>query len=121
MFHCFICARVYGIGKMAAAQDHQKLVRAVILLIFALQIHLVLTASCSVHATFVVDSAATAAAGRRLLPVRAGQAAQSVEAKETVPVHPRSIETRASSSSSSAFMNAVSKHLVPSGANPDSN
>ena len=102
---------------LARARHHQKLVCAV-LLIFALQIPLLLS-SCSAHAIIVVDPAA--AAGRRLLPVRTVQAAQSVEVKETVVPHPRSMERRASSSSSAAFMNAVSKHQVPSGANPDSN
>ncbi|AQK91484.1 hypothetical protein ZEAMMB73_Zm00001d009202 [Zea mays] len=103
---------------LARARDHQKLVCAV-LLIFALQIPLLLS-SCSAHAIAVVDPAT---AGRRLLSVRTVQAAQSVEAKETVVRHPRSMERRARSNSSGSapFMNAVSKHQVPSGANPDSN
>lgn len=104
---------------LARAWHHRKLVCAV-LVIFALQIPLLLS-SCSAHAIIVVDPPA-AAARRRPLPVRTVQAAQSVEVKETVVPHPRSMERTASSSSSSAaFMNAVSKHQVPSGANPDSN
>ncbi|CAD6238553.1 unnamed protein product [Miscanthus lutarioriparius] len=115
MFHTSLACMA-----LARARQHQKLVCAV-LLIFALQIPLRLS-SCSAHAIVVVDPAA--AAGRRHLPVRTVQAAQSVEVKETVVPHPRSMERRArsgSSSSSAAFMNAVSKHQVPSGVNPDSN
>jgi hypothetical protein len=103
---------------LARARHHQKLVVCAVV-IFALQIPLLLS-SCSAHAIIVVDPAA--AGGRRLLPLRTVQAAQSVEVKETVVPHPRSMERRAgSSSTSAAFMNAVSKHQVPSGANPDSN
>ncbi|KAG2588553.1 hypothetical protein PVAP13_5NG157900 [Panicum virgatum] len=70
------------------------------------------------------------AAGRRLLPVRAVPEQQPVEAvmKEKVAVHPLAAApamertaTRRSGSGWSAFADAVSKHQVPSGANPDSN
>lgn len=112
MFHTSLACMA-----LARARHHQKLVVCAVL-IFALQIPLLLS-SCSAHAIAVVDPAA---AGRRLLPLRTVQAAQSVEVKETVVPHPRSMERRAgSSSTSAAFMNAVSKHQVPSGANPDSN
>ncbi|KAF8661693.1 hypothetical protein HU200_056641 [Digitaria exilis] len=60
---------------------------------------------------------------RRLLPVPAvhEQSAGLVEEK-VVAAHPWSVDRRTRRScSSSAFMDAVSKHQVPSGANPDSN
>ena len=93
-----------------------------LLLFFFLQIPLLL--SSSLVCAFVVndhadDSVAAVAARRRLLPV-------PVARQESVKLtaYPRSMGTRRRSSrrsSGSAFMNAVSKHQVQSGANPDSN
>ena len=65
-------------------------------------------------------------AGRRLLPAHAVPELQPVDQavmKEKVAAHPRAMEstaTRRSGSGGSAFVDAVSKHQVPSGANPDS-
>ncbi|XP_062208423.1 uncharacterized protein LOC133909902 [Phragmites australis] len=94
-----------------------------LLLFFFLQIPLLLSSS-SVCAFVVNDHAddsvaAAVAARRRLLPV-------PVARQESVKLtaYPRSMGTRRRSSrrsSGSAFMNAVSKHQVQSGANPDSN
>lgn len=110
----------------ATLRAHRSLVCAAVLLVFVLQIPPLLS-SCSAH-TIVVHSAATARpmARRRLLLVSPVRAAQSLELEkeETAPApYPRSTQRRprSSSSSRSAFMNAVSKHQVPSGANPDSN
>ena len=70
-------------------------------------------------------------AGRRLLPAHAVPELQPVDQavmKEKVAVHPLAAApamertaTRRSGSGWSAFVDAVSKHQVPSGANPDSN
>ncbi|OEL23137.1 hypothetical protein BAE44_0015844 [Dichanthelium oligosanthes] len=93
--------------------------RALLLLFFFLQIPSLLGYR-SAHA--VVDHAAEAAAGRRIYLPAPAVYEQSVEAvKLAALAHPRSMGRGARRSSSSAFMNAVSKHQVPSGANPDSN
>ncbi|CAO2192499.1 unnamed protein product [Urochloa humidicola] len=116
---------------MAGDAHHPSRRRALLLLLpllFVMQIPSLL-GSRSAHAVVVVDpAAATAAAGgRRLLgPVPAVHEQQSVEVvvKGNVAPHPRSVERRVRgrrSGGGSAFMNAVSKHQVPSGANPDSN
>ena len=69
-------------------------------------------------------------AGRRLLPAHAVPELQPVDQavmKEKVAAHPLAAAamertaTRRSGSGWSAFVDAVSKHQVPSGANPDSN
>ncbi|KAL6850097.1 hypothetical protein ACP4OV_020724 [Aristida adscensionis] len=110
--------------------------RAILLisLFFVLQIPLLQLGSCSAPA-FAVDRndgsaatpAAAAAAGtwrRRLLPTPVARAQTVRKVKATA--HPRSMERSAAAAAAggggrSAFMNAVSKHQVPSGANPDSN
>ncbi|PUZ56655.1 hypothetical protein GQ55_5G344300 [Panicum hallii var. hallii] len=97
--------------------------RALLLLFFllVLQIPSLLGSRSSAQHAAVADPAATAVGGgRRLLPVPAVHEQSSVE--ERVATHPRSLERRARrSGSGSAFVDAVSKHQVPSGANPDSN
>lgn len=93
------------------ARDGQLLC-GLLLLVFILQIPLLLS-SCSVHA--VVD--ATAVAGRRVLQVPVQPQSVKVKVRGKVTAHPRSMERRRRSS---MFMN-VSKHQVPTGANPDSN
>ncbi|CAL4963782.1 unnamed protein product [Urochloa decumbens] len=113
---------------MARDDAHHPGHRALLLLLFVMQIPWLLC-SRSAHAAVVDPAAMTAAAAvRRLLrPVPAVHEQQSVEAvKNKVAAHPWSMEmeTRArrrSGSGGSAFVNAVSKHQVPSGANPDSN
>ncbi|PAN30902.1 hypothetical protein PAHAL_5G344100 [Panicum hallii] len=96
--------------------------RALLLLFFllVLQIPSLLGSRSSAQHAAVADPAATAAGGgRRLLPVPAVHEQSSVE---RVATHPRSMERRARrSGGGSAFVDAVSKHQVPSGANPDSN
>ncbi|KAL5221523.1 hypothetical protein ABZP36_026236 [Zizania latifolia] len=91
-----------------------------LLLLFVLpsQLH----GRCLAHAAAVDDDddldVTTAAAGRRLLQALAAavqRAPQSVQVKETA--RPQSMEGRRGP----AMLAAVSKHQVPSGANPDSN
>ncbi|CAO2202925.1 unnamed protein product [Urochloa humidicola] len=116
---------------MAGDAHHPSRGRAMLLLLlFVTQIPSLLgSRSAYAPGAVVVDpAAATAAAGGRRLPgpVPAVHEQQSVEVvlKGNVAPHPRSVERRVRGTRSgggSAFMNAVSKHQVPSGANPDSN
>ncbi|CAO2184675.1 unnamed protein product [Urochloa humidicola] len=117
---------------MAGDAHHPSRGRAMLLLLlFVLQIPSLLgSRSAYAPGAVVVDPAAATAeaGGRRLLgPVPAvHHEQQSVEVvvRGNVAPHPRSVKRRGRRSGGgggSAFMNAASKHQVPSGANPDSN
>ncbi|KAG8045386.1 hypothetical protein GUJ93_ZPchr0008g13175 [Zizania palustris] len=102
------------------ARDDQLLGGFLLLLLFVLQIPS-LHSRCLAHAAAVDDDGGvTTAAGRRLLQALAAPPVlpQSVPVKVTAHPRTRSMERRRGRP---AMLAAVSKHQVPSGANPDSN
>uniref|UniRef100_A0A0E0JI13 Uncharacterized protein n=1 Tax=Oryza punctata TaxID=4537 RepID=A0A0E0JI13_ORYPU len=94
--------------------DQQLLIRGLLLLLLLISCFFVHIAAAIDSDDFVVT--ATVDRGQRLLPASALQP-QSVQAKVTA--HPLSMKRR--TRRSAATMMAVSKHQVPTGANPDSN
>uniref|UniRef100_A0A0D9V0H8 Uncharacterized protein n=1 Tax=Leersia perrieri TaxID=77586 RepID=A0A0D9V0H8_9ORYZ len=102
------------------ARGHDQLPLIAFLLLFLVQlVPCSLLSFNSAHAA-TVD---TALPGRRLLPAPAAPVLQpqSMQVKVTAVHHPWSMDQRRSGRRSAAMMMAVSKHQVPTGANPDSN